>query len=90
MHILIMQLGNLDCSVFNCNSLADNIPDYSVVFPRIQKAFSKERRSIEVTEDYMIEGLSVPDMMVKLKHNTKLVSPGYVSLSMYVWIHSIG
>ena len=25
----------------------------------------------------MIEGLSVPDMMVKLKHNSKLVSPGY-------------
>ena len=64
-------------SVFNCNSPTGNIPDYSVVFPRIQKTSNKERRSIEDTEDYMIEGLSVPDMMVKLKHNTKLVSPGY-------------
>ena len=72
-----MQSDILAHSVLNNNSLTGNIPDYSVVFPSFQKTSSKERRSIEDTEDYMIKGLSVPDMRVKLKHNTKLVSPGY-------------
>ena len=81
-----MQSDILAHSVLNNNSLTGNIPDYSVVFPSIKKVSNKERRSSEDTEEYMIEGLSVPDMMVKLKHNTKLVSPGYGfnHLAMYI------
>ena len=59
-------------------SLAGNIPDYSVVFPCIQKLSDKEKRSANGTEVYMIQGLPIPDMMVKLKHNTKLFPPEYV------------
>ena len=59
------------------NYLAGNIPGYLVAFPCIQQLSDKKKRSLEHTEVYMIKDLPIPDMMVKLRHNTKLSSTKY-------------
>ena len=81
---LIAQLAMTSSKCINNIPLAGNIPDYSVIFPRIQKLLDKEKRNtdlddeeIYVKEAYVIEGLPTPDIMVTLEHNTKLLSPGY-------------
>ena len=64
----------------NIHFYVGDIPHYSIVFPHVQKVQYKEKRSVEDTTDedyYMMQGLPIPDMMVKLRHNTKLFSPGY-------------
>jgi len=62
-------------------SFVGEIPNYLVVFPHIRKVSNVAKRTAEDSDDdndhYIIEGLSIPDMMVKLQHNTKLFSPGY-------------
>ena len=81
---LIAQLANPSSKCINNILLAGNIPHYSVIFPRIQKLLDKEKRNADLDNDevyvkeaYVIEGLSTPDIMVTLEHNTKLLSPGY-------------
>lgn len=56
-----------------------NIPEYSIVYPSIQRFYDVNKRdsSVDETDQYLVEGLPINDhMMVKLRHNSALLPPG--------------
>jgi len=63
------------CKMMNISSIG-NIPDYEVVYPSMKKVSGKGKRDEGDNSDdhYIIEGLPISNMTVKLEHNTKLHS----------------